>query len=121
MCPRILEEVKSKEFPRRRYAIAFLGNEKYIPAITYLTNLVNDDREEDYIRGDALLAIEMIDLELAKKTALELLTADCPNYLRVIAEQVINGRSVQHRRSVIRAFFSNTLFNRNPGTFRRSR
>ncbi len=55
--------------PKRRYAIAFLGDGRYHSAIPSLEAIVGDETELDYFRSDALLAISQIDLPRARQLA----------------------------------------------------
>jgi hypothetical protein len=69
--PLVIEKVKDKNMPRRRYAIAFLGNGSYQQALPVLQEILQDRTEKDYFRGDALQSIYRIDeslgLNLAQK------------------------------------------------------
>jgi len=58
--PLITKEIKSKNMPRRRYAISFLGNGSYAEALPALEEILNDPTEVQYIRHDAAVAISMI-------------------------------------------------------------
>lgn len=61
MLPVICEKIKDKNMPHRRYAIYFLGNEQYVKAKQVLSQILSDETEKDYFRGDALIALYMID------------------------------------------------------------
>jgi len=69
--PLVINEVRNKQMQRRRYAITFLGNGPYLGAIPVLEEILNDDTEKDYFRGDALLALYRVSkekgLDYAKK------------------------------------------------------
>ncbi len=67
--PLVLNEVESKTMPRRRYAIAFLGNGSYKEALPLLTSILEDSTEEDYFRADALISIYMIDQSAGQEFA----------------------------------------------------
>jgi hypothetical protein len=59
--PLVLEKIKDKTMPRRRYAIGFLGNGSYKQALPILESILRDETEEPYIRGDALQSIYQMD------------------------------------------------------------
>ena len=58
--PLVLENIRNKQMPKRRYAIEFLGNGTIRQALPVLEELVKNNTEEDFIRGDALQAIYRI-------------------------------------------------------------
>ncbi len=58
---RVIEDIKNPQMDKRRYAIAFLGNERIREALPVLEAIVNSESEQDYIRGDALESLVMID------------------------------------------------------------
>jgi len=57
----VLQEVKNKNKPRRRYAIGFLGNGSFKGALHVLENIPEEPSKADYIRGEFLRSIYMID------------------------------------------------------------
>jgi hypothetical protein len=59
--PLVLREVAHPNMPRRRYAIAFLGNGGYPQALPVLRKISEDGRETAIFRADALRAIACID------------------------------------------------------------
>lgn len=59
--PTVLEAIKKREMPRRRYAIGFIGTERYEPALPVLEDILQDESEIWYFRADALEAIYRID------------------------------------------------------------
>lgn len=67
--PLVIERVKDKKMPRRRYAIAFLGNGSYAQALPVLQTILHDSSELDYFRTDALHSIYQIDAALGLKYA----------------------------------------------------
>lgn len=67
--PRVLAALPSKDMPRRRYAMAFLGNGAYRDALPVLRRILTDENELDIFRGDALQAICQIDAAEGKQTA----------------------------------------------------
>ncbi len=66
---RVIEDIKNPAMDKRRYAIAFLGNERIHEALPVLETIVNDESEQDYVRGDALESIVMIDEARGKTLA----------------------------------------------------
>lgn len=67
--PLVIREIQRRDMPRRRYAIGFLGNGDYDEAIPMLEEIVKDNAEQDYVRGDALRAIYQIDASLGSNRA----------------------------------------------------
>jgi hypothetical protein len=55
--PLVISALPDKAMPRRRYAIAFLGEGRYEEALPALERILVDVTEKDYFRADALLAI----------------------------------------------------------------
>ena len=64
--PLIIQEIKHKDMPRRRYAIGALGNLQDESAIPSLELLLKDSTEKDYFRCDALNAISLINFKRAE-------------------------------------------------------
>ena len=87
--PRVLKEISNKNMPRRRYAIAFLGNGSYSEAVPILEPILADSSEEDYIRGECLHSIYLIDESRAKQLAQEY--GDREDYLGKISLRIKNG------------------------------
>lgn len=85
--PLVLQHVKDRGLPRRRYAICFLGNSGKREALPVLESLYADASELDYIRGDALQAIAMIDLEHGKRLAVHPREDD--SYVGLIARSIV--------------------------------
>ena len=87
--PLVIEKIKDKSMPRRRYAIGFLGNGGYPQALLVLQQILQDETEQDYFRGDALQSIYMIDeplgLELAQQQAGE------NNFVGGMAKSILKG------------------------------
>ena len=103
--PLVIERVKDKRMPRRRYAIGFLGNGSYRQALPVLREIVQDRSEEDYFRGDALQSIYMIDeglgLSLAERYKSE------TDYIGDVAKDLLGERRhVPERRSYFAAWLS---------------
>lgn len=103
--PLILERIKDKNMPRRRYAIGFLGNGSYKQAIPILENILKDATEKDYFRGDALQSIyqadEVTGLRLAQ------IYQGAPGHLGKVATDLVTTRNhLPPRRSYLDAFFA---------------
>lgn len=94
--PLVMREVKNKEMPRRRYAIAFLGNGSYRDAIPVLENILRDTREEDYFRADALTSIYMIDESMGLRLAQQY--KDQADYLGDVSRRVLAGDAQLRKR-----------------------
>ena len=56
----VLPHIKDKDYNCRRYAIDALGKLKYYPAIKTLEEILFNENEEFYIRGDSFEALEEI-------------------------------------------------------------
>lgn len=101
--PLVLEKVRDKNMPRRRYAISFLGNGSYRPALPVLQQILQDETEIDYFRADALESVYKIDESLGKEQARKYL--DENNYVGHIAKRIIEGDELlKLRRSYLDAF-----------------
>ncbi|WP_156464396.1 hypothetical protein [Afipia sp. Root123D2] len=87
--PLVIAELPKRSMPRRRYAIAFLGDGGYREALPALEVIAKDGTELDYFRGDALLAISQIDLDLARRLSGELAAAT--GHLGRMAQAVLQG------------------------------
>jgi len=89
--PLVIEKVKDKNMPRRRYAIGFLGNGAYRQALPVLQQILQDTTEEDYFRGDALQSIYQIDESLGVSYARKYQGES--NYVGKIAKDILAGSS----------------------------
>jgi hypothetical protein len=67
--PLVIERIKDKTMPRRRYAIGFLGNGSYSQSLPGLQTILQDSLELDYFRSDALHSIYQIDEALGLQYA----------------------------------------------------
>jgi hypothetical protein len=94
--PLVINEVKSPDMPRRRYAILFLGNDKYINALPVLEQILADNSEKDYFRGDALISIYKIDNISGKKLAASF--ANNEGYLGLMSKAVLGGSEYANKR-----------------------
>lgn len=99
--PLVLENVKNKQMPKRRYAIGFLGNGKYRESLPVLEELVANDTEEAFIRGDSLLALYQIDQRIGREMAQKF--KDDSSFLGKMAKDIISSRASLARRSYIEA------------------
>jgi len=104
--PLVLEAIEDRAFPRRRYAIGFLGNGGYPEAVPGLRRILEDDAEDELFRGDALDALDEIDRELAARLARDYVGRD--DSLGRVARDVANGTP---RRGPRRTWFD-ALFHR---------
>jgi hypothetical protein len=86
---RVIQDVQNPEMDKRRYAIAFLGNERIPEAIPVLQRILSTDTEKDYFRGDALESIYRIDQTRGKQLAKEY--RDKQDYLGRIATGLLDG------------------------------
>ena len=48
--PLIIKKIQDRNMKRRRLAIDFLGNGEYKQALSVLTNILNDETEENHFR-----------------------------------------------------------------------
>ena len=71
--PSTIAAIKDKKLYKRRYAIGALGYLNDRSAIPVLMEIIHDDKELDYFRGDALESLFQIDGELGKKEATTIL------------------------------------------------
>lgn len=99
--PLVLEKVKNKQMPKRRYAIGFLGNGNYVESLPILKELVSNDSEEALIRGDSLLAIYQIDQSIGREMAIKF--KDDSSFLGKIAKDIIAGNAAIAKRSYLEA------------------
>lgn len=87
MVPAIIEAIAHKDMKYRRYAIGALGLLKDPRAIEPLTVILKDETEEDYFRGDAVVAIYQIDQEKGTQLAKEY--AGQGDNLKMMTEAII--------------------------------
>jgi hypothetical protein len=69
--PLVIREVRNKNMPRRRYAILFLGNGSYKQALPVFEEILKDSSEDELFRGDASVAIFLIDETRGRKYAMD--------------------------------------------------
>ena len=102
--PDVLAAITSSSMPKRRYAIAFLGNTERPEAIPPLERILRDEREDILYRGDALEAIAMIDSGRGRQLATEF--AGRTDYLGDSAREVMAGvrRSRRTYSTALRGF-----------------
>lgn len=99
--PNVLAAIDDKGMPRRRYAIAFLGNGEYRQAIPVLERILADDLEEDVFRTDALEAIACIDRNRGRLLAATF--TDRSDDFGLLAGQIVDGTRKCERRGYWRA------------------
>lgn len=95
--PLVIEAISDPEMPRRRYAIAFLGEIGAAGAAGPLLSILENAREQDYFRADALQALQAVDADRARKAALRHVSA--PGLLGATARDIGSGKIVGERRS----------------------
>lgn len=89
--PLIMEEIRSPEMKLRRYAIHFLGNGKYEQSIHVLKEILNNENEIDYFRGDALASIFNINPDLGVDEAMQYIKRK--DYLGRQASNIVQGEN----------------------------
>jgi hypothetical protein len=67
--PLVLADLPKQGTPRRLYAIRFLGNGRYLPALPLLEQLLADDAEHLAFRVEAFKAIYQISPQRARQLA----------------------------------------------------
>lgn len=98
--PLVLSEIKSPNMKLRRYAIHFLGNGRYKEAIPELKQILANENELDYFRGDALASIFNMDPKLGIKLSKSYIDRD--DILGRQAQEIAQG---QNRWWVQRSFW----------------
>jgi len=88
--PLLLKEVQRRDMPRRRHAIAALGNLGDWRAMPALETILHDHTEEDYFRADSLEAIALIDKDLGRHFAKQYADSDTP-YLARASRNILSG------------------------------
>jgi hypothetical protein len=88
-CDAIAREVTNREMPLRRYAIGAIGALRCRRALPTLTSMIQAEDERDFVRGDALEAVWMIDRPSAESFAKAL--AGRSDYLGSTAARVLRG------------------------------
>jgi hypothetical protein len=99
--PAVIDAVRHKEMPRRRYAILFLGNGGYVQALPVLRDIAGDEHEGEHFRGDALAAI--YDIDRTEGTAVARKHSERPDYLGRTARDILSGRYRAVHRSYLAA------------------
>lgn len=67
--PLVIEAIRGPGMPKRRYAIAFLGDVGAHGATGQLLFILEDGAEQDYFRADALQALQAVDTNRAREIA----------------------------------------------------
>jgi hypothetical protein len=96
--PLVIAALDDIEIPRRRHALYFLGNTGRKDALPALRRILDDPTAAAVLRGDALDAIAMIDLEEGKRLAARWSSTPELHFLNFMATSVLEGR-VSERRS----------------------
>ena len=86
---RVIKDIRNQKMDKRRYAIGFLGNERVVEAIPVLLQILSDESEKDYFRGDALESIFQIDKTQGRQLADEYSTRQ--DFLGRIAKGLLDG------------------------------
>jgi len=86
---RVIQDIENTEMDKRRYTIGFLGNERISEAIPVLLQVLSDESEKDYFRGDALESIFQIDERQGRQRAGEYSSRE--DYLGRIAKGLLDG------------------------------
>ncbi|MCP4491747.1 MAG: hypothetical protein GY820_31240 [Gammaproteobacteria bacterium] len=89
--PLVLQEISSPEMKLRRYAIHFLGNGQYQSSIPTLKAILGNEKEIDYIRGDALASIFNTNHELGMSLAKAYTSRS--DYLGKQAVEIVTGKN----------------------------
>lgn len=84
--PLVMVRVKNKELDRRRYAIGFLGTAMTHSPVTVLEPILRDVSESEYIRGDALEAIYLLNEKKGIDLAVEFQQRD--DFLGRVSKQI---------------------------------
>lgn len=98
---RVIQDIKNPEMDKRRYAIGCLGNERIVEAIPVLLNILNDESEKDYFRGDALESIFQIGEAHARQLAEKHSSRE--DYLGMIAKGLLGGSYKPYKRTKVEA------------------
>lgn len=99
----IIKVIEDKNFPRRLYAISFLGNGSYIESLPTLKKILINVMEDSEFRGMALLSIYKINNTLGTKFALENLKEK--GFLGEISKMIIDNHPyIEIKRSYLEAF-----------------
>jgi hypothetical protein len=95
MVPYICQAVRDSQMYCRRYAILALGHLRDRRAILTLETIYADTDEDSLFRGDALEAIFVIDQDLGRLYARDVLSRDLPkkDYLRATAQRIFEEPS----------------------------
>lgn len=84
--PLVINRIKDKDLNRRRYAIGFLGTSNSREPVPILEEIVRDESELVYFRGDAIESIFVLDEEMGRKLASEY--QDRTDFLGAVAVEI---------------------------------
>jgi hypothetical protein len=94
---RVIQDIKDPKMVKRRYAIGFLGNERIAKAIPALLQILSDESEKDYFRGDSLESIFQIDETQGRQLAEKYSSRE--DYLGMIAKGLLDGSHRPYERT----------------------
>ena len=94
---RVIQDIRNPKMDKRRYAIGFLGNERIAEAIPTLLQILSDESEIDYFRGDALESIFQIDQTRGGQLAVKYSSRE--DYLGLIAKGLLDGSHKPYERT----------------------
>lgn len=100
----LMNEVRKKDMPQRRYAIRALGNLRNPISMPALHAILDDPTEKDYFRCDALRAISLINIEYGIRAAQSYQT-NTSSCLAKASEEVLS-RQVSLDRNYLQALLS---------------
>lgn len=98
---RVLEEIQDPAMEKRRYAIRFLGIIRFSDALPALREILADDGELEYFRGDALESIYRISIEEGRGLAAQYEFRE--DFLGYVAKGLLDGSHVLFERTYFQA------------------
>lgn len=101
---RVIADVQNPRINKRIYAIAYLGNELIAEAIPVLRKFVEDEKDDEYCRAEALSAIWRINGELGRGLALR--AQDRTDRLGKVAREITAERHRLYHRTFWQALLS---------------
>lgn len=103
--PLLLKEIIRRDMPRRRHAIAALGNLGDWRAMPALEAILHDQTEQDFFRADALEAIALIDKDVGRYFAKQYADSESMYLAQVSKNIIAGGRDSLYRRSFFDALY----------------
>ncbi len=101
--PLLLEKIRDKNMPQRRYAISALGHLDDTSAVPVLESILKDVSEMDYFRCDALEAITILNPSAGRAFARDNLDSSI-GCIRELSRAIASG-NLPSRRSYLQIFF----------------